>query len=88
MSDNSTVIQFPCQFPIKIMGKSSLEFQSNVLQIIRKYAPDLGEAAVETRYSKDQHYISLTTTINAKNQEQLDNIYRELSARPEILMVI
>lgn len=79
---------FPCKFPIKVMGKRSLEFEAKVLSIVREHAPDLGEAAVDVRPSKKENYIALTITINAISQEQVDNIYRALSAEKLVLMVL
>lgn len=83
-----SLLEFPSIFPIKIMGKSSLEFQAQILDIVRKHVPDLGEAAVDTRYSKDHNYISITVTINATSREQLDALYRDLTAAPNVVMVI
>jgi uncharacterized protein len=87
-SSNDSLLAFPCEFPIKVFGKADLEFQAIALEIIRKHVPSLGEAAVHERYSRDQHYLSLTVTIEATSQEQLDAIYRELSADSRILMVL
>lgn len=87
-SQKNSSIEFPCEFPIKIMGKASLEFQALALSIVRKHAPDLSEGAVQTRYSKDNKYISLTVTINAASQEQLDAIYRELSTNQQVLVAL
>lgn len=81
-----SLIKFPCEFPIKIFGKANLEFEAAVLSIIRKHAPDLGEAAVTTNYSENKKYIAMTATINAKSQKQLDTIYKELSANKNVIM--
>ncbi|MFT3741576.1 MAG: DUF493 domain-containing protein [Gammaproteobacteria bacterium] len=89
MSDEKTSsLTFPCDFPIKIVGKSSLDFQAAVLSIIRKHAPDLGEAAVVERHSKDSTYLSLTVTVHAHSQAQLDAIYQDLSAEPSVIMAL
>lgn len=79
---------FPCDFPIKIMGKADLDFQAAMLGIVRKHAPDLGEAAVDLRYSKEGKYLSITAMIHAVSREQLDAIYRELSADPRVMMLL
>lgn len=86
--EQDTLLTFPCEFPIKIMGKSSLNFQAIVLNIIRKHAPSISEAAISTRYSKDFKYISITATINATSKQQLDALYSELSAHEEIMVVL
>lgn len=86
--EKESLLKFPCDFPIKVMGKAGLEFQALALNIIRKHVPDLSEAAIQTRYSKDNNYIALTVTINAKNQAQLDAIYQELSQHKDVMMVL
>ncbi|HVV69791.1 MAG TPA: DUF493 domain-containing protein [Gammaproteobacteria bacterium] len=86
--NRTSAIPFPCDFPIKVMGKADLEFQAAALAIIRKHVPTLGEAAVHERYSKGNKYLSLTVTVYATSQEQLDSIYRELSANEHVVMVL
>lgn len=88
MTDQPPLLTFPCEFPIKAMGKANQEFEGLVLNIIRTHAPDLCEAAVTTRRSKDGNYISLTATITAISQEQLDRIYADLSAEKTVLMAL
>ena len=83
-----TLLNFPCPFPIKIIGRSSEDFEGIVVGILNKHVPDLGEGAISLHYSKHAKYISLTATINAKSQEQLDNLYRALSGHPEIIMAL
>lgn len=81
-------IEFPCQFPIKIMGLADNTFEGLVIGIINHHVPDLGEGAIVSKLSKEGKYISITATIHATSQEQLDNLYRALSAEPKILMVL
>lgn len=81
-------LKFPCDFPIKVMGKTSLEFEVKVLSIVRKHAPDLSETAIESRLSQNGIYQSLTITIHATSKDQLDLIYQELSNDKDILMSI
>lgn len=86
MSDS--YLRFPCQFPIKIIGKSSPEFEGVVVSILNQHVPDLGEGAITLHYSEQQKYISMTATINATSQEQLDNLYRDLSSHPDVIMAL
>lgn len=79
-------IKFPCVFPIKVMGATSIDFEGKVLSIIRKHVDDLGEGAVETKFSKDGNFQSLTITINARSKEQLDAIYQDLKNEKEVLV--
>lgn len=83
-----SLLTFPCEFPIKAMGKADLEFQGAVMRIIRKHVPTLGEGAVEARYSKEGHYLSITVTVPATSQEQLDAIYRDLTADNHVMVVL
>lgn len=85
---NDSPLTFPCTFPIKVMGKADLSFQATVLGIIRKHVPQLGEAAVDLRYSKEGKYLSLTVNIQATSREQLDAIYYDLSKERQVVMVL
>ncbi len=82
------LITFPCQFPIKIIGPANDTFEGVVIYILNNHVPDLGEGAITSKLSKSGKYLSITATINAKSQEQLDALYRALSSDPHILMVL
>lgn len=84
----STVLHFPCKFPIKIMGLADPDFEGIVVAILNQHVPDLGEGAIVTKYSKGGKYLSITATIRATSQAQLDALYRALSGHPKILMVL
>jgi len=88
MSEKDTLIEFPCDFPIKAMGRSGEDFEALVVSLVRKHAPDLGEGAIKTRDSQGGKYISVTVTVTATSRNQLDNIYRELTACEEVLMAL
>ena len=79
---------FPCDFPIKIMGRNDCDLELLAVEIINRHVDDLAEGAVKTRASGKGNYISVTVTIKARSREQLDNIYRELTARDEVLMAL
>ncbi len=81
-----TLMEFPCSFPIKAMGKAADDFDMLIVEIVRKHYPDLAEGAVKTRPSREGKYISVTVTINAQSREQLDNIYLDLTAHERVLM--
>lgn len=82
------IIEFPLDFPIKIMGRQHPEFTATILNVVREYAPDTGKEHITTRDSSKGNYLSATVTIRAENQEQLDNIYRALTAHPMVTMVL
>jgi putative lipoic acid-binding regulatory protein len=86
--EQETIIEFPCQFPIKAMGLAEKDIGDLVLAIVRKHAPDTGAEAISKRESSGGKYISVTATITATSREQLDNIYYELTAHEHIIMAL
>ncbi len=88
MESKDSVFDFPCPFPIKILGLKSKEFDKTVLKIVGRHAPDIKQASINNRLSKGEKYISITVTITATSQNQLDNIYKELSNCQEVLMAL
>jgi len=87
MSDES-LIEFPCDFPIKIMGDNCDEFEAEIIRIVRQHVPDLGEAAIRQRQSGKGNYLAITVTIRAQSQSHLDALYRELTACELAKMVL
>ena len=83
-----SLLEFPCRFPIKIMGKASDDFDAYVVGIVRRHVPDLGEGAVRMQRSRNGNYVSVTVTFQATSRRQLDDLYRELSASEKTLMVL
>ena len=81
-------LAFPCQFPIKVMGKTQPGYAQAILAVVKRHAPDFDEATVEMRSSREGKYLSLTFTVNAVSREQLDNLYRELCDHPMVTMVL
>lgn len=88
MSDADSLLEFPCDFPIKAMGRCDSGFEAKALAIVRRHVPDFDTAALRTVASRNGNYLSMTFTIQASSREQLDNLYRELSACDELLMVL
>ena len=84
----STLLEFPCDFPIKIIGPRVDGYADAVLQVVRRHAPDYDPSTVEMRPSKQGAYLSLTCTVNATSQQQLDALYRELSTHPLVKVVL
>lgn len=83
-----TLIEFPCDFPIKVMGAAQDGFAQAIADVVRKHAPDFDAATMEMRPSKAGNYLSLTCTIRAVSQAQLDALYRELSSHPMVKVVL
>ena len=80
LKEGETLLEFPCEFPVKAMGLSCDEFEIAVLSIIKKHVEDIAESAIKVRPSKNGKYTSITITITAHSKQQLDSIYMALSA--------
>lgn len=83
-----TLLEFPCRFPIKVMGKATDEFHIEVRRIVREHIPELAEDCFVQRASAQSNYVAITVTIEATSREQLDNIYRSLTACELVLMAL
>lgn len=83
-----TLLEFPCTFPLKIMGLAGDALAQTVLEIVQRHAPDFDGATMEMRASSGGKYVSLTCTINATSKAQLDALYRELSGHPLVKVVL
>jgi putative lipoic acid-binding regulatory protein len=90
MTDNSkeSLIEYPCDFPIKVMGKNIPDFKPAVIHICEQLDADFDISKLEERTSKENNYLGLTVIIHAKSREQLDEIYRTLSTHPLVSMVL
>lgn len=84
----TTLLEFPCAFPIKIMGARVDDFAQTVLEVVLRHAPDFDAAAMQMRPSSKGNYLSITYTVNATSQAQLDALYVELSSHPLVKVVL
>ena len=80
--ENKPLIEFPARFPLKIMGERHDEFAAIILAVVQVHAPDTTEVDIVVRESSGGRYLSLTVTVTATSQEQLDNIYRAVTSHP------
>jgi putative lipoic acid-binding regulatory protein len=81
-------LEFPMAFPIKVMGRRHDRFAQTIVDVVQRHAPDFDPATLEMRSSREGNYLSVTATINATSREQLDALYRELTAHPMVAMVL
>ncbi len=86
--DAPTLLAFPCDFPIKVLGKRQAGFAQTIVDVVKKHAPDFDAATLEMRASREATYLSLTLTIRATSRGQLDELYRELCDHPMVTMVL
>lgn len=83
-----SIIEFPCNFTLKVMGKAQGDFEKIVLNVVQKHFPTTNLKSIQKKTSKDNNYLSLSITIYAESKMQLDALYQELSRNKEILMVL
>ena len=87
-AEQTSLLVFPTDFPIKIMGKAVEGFADTMVAVVQAHAPDFDAATLERRASKDGNYLSVTATIRATSREQLDALYRALTAHPLVKIVL
>lgn len=88
MADNETLIEFPCDFPIKVMGEAHEDFAETIVAAIREHLPEFHAGRTEMRASSGGRYISLTCIVHVTSKPQLDNLYRMLTAHPMVRVVL
>jgi putative lipoic acid-binding regulatory protein len=81
-------LAFPCDFPIKVMGRKGPGFAQAVVEIVRKHAPEFDAGSVEMRPSRKGTYLSVTCIVRATSREQLDALYQELCDHPSVVMAL
>lgn len=87
MSDE-TILEFPCEFPIKLMGRDTSSFRNSVRSLVEKHTGRLSDDAIQSSLSRNGRFISITITVNAQSQQQLDDIYRDATDHAEVLMAL
>jgi hypothetical protein len=83
-----TLLEFPCDFPIKIMGQATDEFRSLSLGIVTKHFGALAPDRIEERASSNGRYLSLTCTVRAESKAQLDALYMDLTSCHQVLVAL
>jgi putative lipoic acid-binding regulatory protein len=87
MSDDS-VMNFPCSFPIKLMGRETAVFRQTARKLVEKHTGPLDDDAIESSLSRNGRFVSVTITVVAESREQLDNIYRDATAHADVIMAL
>ena len=88
MQKQKELLEFPCTFPLKVMGLKNPEFKETIGTLVKEHAPDFDPKSITTRDSAGGKYEALAVTINAKNREQLDGIYLALTKHPMVKVVL
>ncbi len=84
----SSLIEFPCDFPLKIIGYQRAGYAQSILEVVKRHAPDYDGAEMEMRPSSKGKYLSLTCTVCATSQVQLDALYQDLCGHPMVVKVL
>lgn len=88
ISKEESLIEYPCHFPMKIVGVHSSTYKEKIIELVRTHAPDFCDKQIKERYSKNNKYLSLAITVHVHNREQLDAIYITLTACDEVSWVL
>lgn len=83
-----SLIEYPSDFPLKILGHTQPGFAQAILAVVKKHAPDFEDASLTMKASKKGKYLSVTCVIRATSREQLDALYQELCDHPMVVMVL
>ena len=86
--ETESLIQYPTDFPIKVMGRREPRLVQTLVGFVQRHAPDFDPASVEMRASKKNSYLSVTCTVKATSREQLDALYQDLCDHPAVVMVL
>lgn len=82
------MIEFPCQFPIKIIFNNQAGAADEIIAIIHRHHPELEVSSIKQQLSKNRNYLSFTVDVMAQSQEKLDALYMELTKHASIKMVL
>ena len=88
LKEGETLLEFPCDFPVKAMGLTCDALEISVIEIINRHVDDLSEGALRMKPSKNGKYTAITITITAHSKQQLDNIYIELTACEHVVIAL
>jgi putative lipoic acid-binding regulatory protein len=83
-----SIIEFPCDFPVKMMGRDTPEFRATARKLIENHVGAIAEEAIQVNLSGKGNFVSVTVTVTATSQQQLDDIYRDVSGHDDVLMAL
>lgn len=84
--NTETLLEFPCPFPIKVMGLAKADFEAEVLKILTPHTPEISAADIKISNSSAGKYVSITVNITAQSKQQLDAIYHDLTAHDQVML--
>jgi putative lipoic acid-binding regulatory protein len=83
-----SLLEFPCSFPIKMMGRNTAEFRDTVRVLVERHTGPMNDEAIQDAVSRNGNFVSVTITVVALSQQQLDDIYRDVSSHDDVLMAL
>jgi putative lipoic acid-binding regulatory protein len=83
-----SLIEYPSDFPIKIMGPMHDDFAQTIVEVVVRFDPEFHAGKLEMRPSSKGNYLALTATVRATSREQLDELYRSLTSHPMVKVVL
>ena len=83
-----SVIEFPCEFPIKMMGRDTPEFRAIARGLVEHHVGPVAEEAIYVNLSAKGNFVSITVTVTETSQQQLDDIYRDVSGHDDVLIAV
>ncbi|MDX1518325.1 MAG: DUF493 domain-containing protein [Woeseiaceae bacterium] len=87
MNDDS-LLEFPCEFPVKMMGRDTREFHVTARRLVEKHAGPVSDDRIQSAQSRNGRFVSITVTVTATSRQQLDAIYRELTSHEDVLVAL
>ena len=86
--ENCPLVEYPIDFPLKVIGENATDFEPFVVEIVRRHVPDLLEENIISRLSNGNRYRSVSFEFMAQSRAQLDALYAELSSHQRVLMIL
>ncbi len=87
-SDEKLGLQFPCEFPLKVMGKNVCSLRKSIEHIVKQYVLTEHQISITERHSKETRFVAITVTIKAQNRQQLDDLYLAFNKHSDVMMTL
>lgn len=88
MSDSDSLLEFPCDLPVKVFGRNGDAFRRTAMGIVERHCGSIAPHNVSEQLSRQESYVSLTIVVRAESKAQMDALYQDLTSSPDILMAL
>ena len=88
IDSSNTPLEFPCRYPVKVMGPATEAFEQEVREIIQNFVAPLEESDITRRASRKGTYVSLTFTVHAASRDHLEKIYQRLHTHKDVMQTL